>query len=93
MIYNENKLSAKDRKELPSSAYGIPETRSYPLNDAEHVRKAIQMFSHCPAEHKKSLARKILRKAKSYNIEIDDNSAIKKALQEDYDFVKLFLNI
>ena len=65
---NEAKLSTKDRNELPDSEFGIPETRSFPLNDVAHVKAAIRMFNHCPVEHEKSLAKKIIKKIKEYNI-------------------------
>ena len=37
-------LSEEDRDKLPDSEFGIPETRSYPMPDPEHVKYAIQMF-------------------------------------------------
>ena len=33
-----DRLTAEERHELPDSAFGIPETREFPLVDAEHVR-------------------------------------------------------
>ena len=35
-----DRLTAAERHELPDSAFGIPETREFPLVDAEHVRAA-----------------------------------------------------
>ena len=64
----EGKLSSKDRKKLPDSEFGIPETRSFPLNDVAHVKAAIRMFNHCPVEHEKKLAKRIIKKIKQYNI-------------------------
>ena len=64
----ESKLNAKKRNNLDTKEFGIPETRSYPLNDASHVRAAIRMFNHCPAKYEKKLARNIMRKAKEYNV-------------------------
>lgn len=78
---NEAKLSSKDRKALSEDDFGIPDTRSYPLNDEEHVRQAIKMFNHCPKEHEKKLARNIIKKLKSYNItdiEVGDNNNFSK---------------
>lgn len=60
---NEAKLSSKDRKKLSDKDFGIPQTRSYPINDEEHVRAAIRMFNHCPKEYEATLA-KILSKTK-----------------------------
>lgn len=36
------RLSTKQRKKLPSSSFAGP-GRTYPVNDAEHARKAIQL--------------------------------------------------
>ena len=52
-IYNEEKLSTKDRKELPASIYGLPSEKKYPLNDANHVRSAMAYFNHCDKNKKK----------------------------------------
>ncbi len=38
------KLDAKDRKELPESAYAFPKQRKEPMTDASHVRNAIARF-------------------------------------------------
>lgn len=78
---NEAKLSSKDRNSLNDDSFGIPETRSYPLNDEEHVRQAVKMFNHCPKEHEKTLARNIIKKLKAYNItdiEVSDNNNFSK---------------
>lgn len=65
---NEAKLSSKDRKALSDSDFGIPKTRSYPLNDEEHVRQAIKMFNHCPKEDEKTLAKNIIKKLNEFEI-------------------------
>ena len=64
----EGKLKAKERNKLPDSEFGIPETRSFPLNDVAHVKAAIRMFNHCPVEHEEKLAKRIIKKIKQYNI-------------------------
>ena len=33
-----DKLTTEERKELPSSDFGLPETREFPMPDAAHVR-------------------------------------------------------
>lgn len=38
-------LTTKERKRLPSSAFAIPETRSYPLHDEAHGRAALSRVS------------------------------------------------
>lgn len=81
---NEAKLSSKERKELSDSEFGIPDTRSYPLNDEEHVRQAIRMFNHCPQEHEKKLAKNIAKKIKQFNmtdIEVGEDNRFSKYYQ------------
>jgi len=65
---SEETLSTNQRNKMKKSSFGIPELRKYPLNDKEHVIKAIQFFKYCPKKYKKLLASKIRRKAKLYNI-------------------------
>lgn len=78
---NEAKLSSKDRKNLSDDEFGIPKTRSYPLNDEEHVRAAIRMFNHCPDEDEKTLAKNIIKKIKEFemtDIEIGEDNNFSK---------------
>lgn len=49
---SDDRLTASERHELPDSAFGIPETREFPLDDAEHVRAAEAYFRHAPEEKK-----------------------------------------
>ena len=35
-----DRLTVEERRELPASAFGIPETREFPLVDAAHIRAA-----------------------------------------------------
>jgi hypothetical protein len=35
-----SELSTKQRNDLPDSAFGLPEKRSYPMPDASHARNA-----------------------------------------------------
>jgi len=37
------KLSYAERKKLPSKDFIFPKTKSYPIQDEEHGRKALQM--------------------------------------------------
>src|SRR5574344_1660665 len=71
------KLTKKDLDKLPDSMFGIPETRSYPLVDEEHVRKAIQFFKYAEKKYRKELAKNINRRAKELKmkIHISKNSA------------------
>ena len=47
-----DRLTAEERHELPDSAFGIPETREFPLVDAEHVRAAEAYFRYAPDNKK-----------------------------------------
>ena len=51
------KLTAKQRKKLPSSSFAGP-GRSFPMNDKTHAQKAVQMEKFAsPATRKKINAR------------------------------------
>lgn len=67
----EEKLSTKERNELPDSEFGIPSQRRFPLHNREHVILAVKFFSHVDAEHEEELARNIIRKMKKYGIHED----------------------
>lgn len=76
------KLSAEDRRELPKSAFGLPDERKYPLISADHVKSAIHLFGKCPQNKRKQLAKRILRAAKKYGVEVDKNTEVYKAVHE-----------
>ena len=63
-------LSAEERRELPDSAFGIPETREFPLVDAVHVRAAEAYFRYAPDNRKAALARRILARAEEFGVDI-----------------------
>lgn len=65
-----DRLTAEERHELPDSAFGIPETREFPLTDAEHVRAAESYFRYAPPGKKGALARRILLKAAEYGVDV-----------------------
>ena len=77
----ESKLSSKDRNELDDNEFGIPEDRKFPLNDKNHVEQAIRMFGKADEDKKKSLAKRISKKAKEYNIDIS-NTKVNEYLNE-----------
>lgn len=86
----ESKLTAKDKKELPSSAYGLPKERKYPLIDKKHVIAAISYFGSCKDSKKKELARNIVKAAKKYDVHISEDSEIYKVLHESISFESLY---
>ena len=70
------------RSELPTSAFGIPEQRKYPLDSEKHVRSAIRLFGHAPEDKKKILAKRIIAKAKKYNIQVPETTQVYKYAHE-----------
>jgi hypothetical protein len=58
------KLTAKQRNALPDSDFGIPETRQFPIHDANHVRAAARFIKHAPKEKRKELIANINKRAK-----------------------------
>ena len=76
------KLSSDQRNKLNDSDFGIPEERMYPLHDKAHVESAAKLFGHADVKYKKSLARKILRRAKDFNIDTSGWSEVLKYAQE-----------
>ena len=65
-----DRLTADERRKLPASAFGIPETREFPLVDAAHVRAAEAYFRYAPEEKKALLAHRILIKARKYGVHV-----------------------
>lgn len=63
-------LDAAERHELPDSAFGIPQTREFPLPDAAHVRAAEAYFRYAPEQYKAELARNILNQAKTFGVHV-----------------------
>ena len=47
-----DKLTTEERKELPSSDFGLPETREFPMPDGAHVRAAEAYFRYAPEDKK-----------------------------------------
>jgi len=59
------KLTAAKRKRIPSSEFGLPKQRKYPLNDKAHARNALARASQAAKRGKLTSADKamIVRKA------------------------------
>lgn len=70
------KLTTKERKSLPDSAFGIPSRRAFPLIDAKHVRSAIRFFNDASPKERPILAKNILAKAKKYGVKINPSSKL-----------------
>jgi len=65
-------MSAAERKSLPESDFGIPETRGYPMQNASHVRAALRFFNKAPEDKKPALMAKIRAKAQEYGVKISE---------------------
>ena len=59
---NEASLTKAEKDNLEDYEFGLPEKRTYPLNDEVHIRKALQFFGYCKASDKKTLADNIVRR-------------------------------
>ena len=71
-----DRISYKEREELPDSVYGLPERREYPMPDAAHVRAAETYFRYCPEELKPKLARAILARAEEYGVDVESPTVL-----------------
>ena len=65
-----DRLSYAEKEELPTSVYGLPERREYPMPDAAHVRAA---------ELKPELARAILKRAKEFGVDVESPTVLQYA--------------
>lgn len=77
--HTDDRLTAAERHELPDSAFGIPETREFPLVDAEHVRAAEAYFRYAPDTEKAALARRILAKAAEFGVHVQSPAILSRA--------------
>ena len=94
----EETLSAKDKKEIPDSMYGLVYTdedgkniRKFPLNDETHVRQAAIFFDRAKGltdEQKRELARNIIKRAKELDMDYSGWESLKpyldKSMKEYY---------
>lgn len=76
-----DRLDAAERREIPSSEYGLSERREYPMPDAAHVRAAEAYFRYCPEDLKPRLARAILARAKELGVNIHSETVLSYADQ------------
>lgn len=74
-----DRLTAEERRELDDNAFGIPSRREFPLVDAAHVRAAESYFRYAPEADKPALARRILRQAAEFGIEIRSETILRWA--------------
>lgn len=74
-----DRLDAEQRHELPDSAFGIPQTREFPMPDAAHVRAAEAYFRYAPEPYKAQLARNILARAEAYGVHVQSPAILEWA--------------
>ncbi|MBD3260357.1 MAG: hypothetical protein GF334_01545 [Candidatus Altiarchaeales archaeon] len=82
------KLSTKKRKGLPASAFGVPGKRKFPLDTCNRVRNAMARFNQAKgltSSEKATLRRKIMARAKSCGIKVDEFA--KATTAEDFEKV------
>ena len=78
----EAKLTTTKRDKLKASEFGIPEKRTFPLNDKNHVEAAVRMFPHADDSDKKELAKRIIRKAHEFGMDTSKWESLNKYIQE-----------
>ena len=71
--------NAQERPENVYNSFGIPSRREFPLVDAAHVRAAESYFRYAPEADKPTLARRILRQAAEFGIEIRSETILRWA--------------
>jgi len=83
-------LDTSQRKSLPSSAFGVPGKRKFPLDTCNRVKNAMARFNQAKgltASEKSTLRRKILARAKSCGIQVDNFA--KAETEKDFQAVVL----
>lgn len=66
-----DRLNTEERREIPTSEFGLPERREYPMPDAAHVRAAEAYFRYCPEDLRHELAQNILKFANLYGVDVE----------------------
>lgn len=83
-VYEESTLSSTERDDLNDSEFGIPNKRKYPLTDKTHVLKAVQFFKFADASDRPELAKRIINKAKEFNMDYSNWNSIKEYLPKEF---------
>jgi hypothetical protein len=87
-IENSNLSLAEERNSPPKgypkdkSQYAVPEEYLFPINDKEHTKAAISLFSKHKfkdEEQKRKAAKRILKAAKEFGIEVSKDTNVYKA--------------
>lgn len=83
-ILQESALSSTKRDDLVDSEFGIPNKRKYPLTDKNHVLKAVQFFKFADMSDRPELAKRIINKAKEFNMDYSNWNSIKEYLPKEF---------
>lgn len=54
-----SKLTAEERRHLPSSRFGLPETRQYPLPDRQHAIQALRELHNATPAQQRRIKRRV----------------------------------
>lgn len=74
-----DKLTTEERDMLPSSDFGLPESREFPIPDAAHVRAAEAYFRYASDNDKPLLAHRILMKAQGFGVDVKSPTVLEWA--------------
>ena len=74
-----DKLTTEERDMLPSSDFGLPESREFPIPDAAHVRAAEAFFRYASDNDKPLLAHRILMKAQEFGVDVKSPTVLEWA--------------
>lgn len=77
-------LSKSDRDKIPTKDFGVPDKKKYPLDTEAHIDSAAHLINHgdITSSEKKTLARKILRKANEKNMDTSGWNTVKKIAEQ-----------
>jgi TPR repeat protein len=56
------RLTSRQRKNLPRSAFAVPGRRAYPINDRSHARNALARVSQHGSPRQKAMVRSAVRR-------------------------------
>jgi len=59
---------------LRASDFGLPESREYPMPDAQHVHAAEAYFRYASDKDKAQLANRIMMKAKKFGVTVESET-------------------
>ncbi len=76
MLHAGEGMTTEERNSLPLSDFGLPKEHKFPMPDAAHVRAAESYFHWAPDDEKPQLARRILRKASEFGVEVHSENVL-----------------